>query len=259
MNSDLEILVLEDEQRAGEKLIDLIEKVCPSGKVVWKRSVEDGISYLTQNSGLDLIFSDIELLDGNAFNIYESIRPKCPIIFCTAYNKYFVEAFQTNGIAYILKPYTEDQFNKAWEKYLLLFDSKNEKSVSEDVMQQIKTLVEQPSKSYKNRFTVKKNNGVFLLNIANVSYFQAQGDFVLAFDKKGSKHILNQSLSSIDDAIDPKKFFRINRSEIINIDVIVKFDAYTKNRLAISLAEPAPKLYTSNSRSPEFRSWLEGA
>lgn len=258
MDKNIEILLLEDEQRAGEKLLDLLKKVCPSAKVVWKRSVEEGISFLNENTKLELIFSDIELLDGNSFEIYESIRPSCPIIFCTAYNKYFVEAFQTNGIAYLLKPYTEAQFNQAWEKYILLFDSKDNKIVTENVVQQIKTLVEQPAKSYKNRFTVKKVNGVFLLNVTDISYFQAQGDFVLAFDKKGNKHILNQSLSGIDDSIDPKKFFRINRSEIVNIDVIVKFDSYTKNRLAISLEDPAPKLYTSNSRSPEFRSWLEG-
>ena len=254
----LQILVLEDEQRAGEKLIDLLEEIAPQAKTDWKRSVAEGIAYLKTHTP-DLIFSDIELLDGNAFEVYETVKPQCPIIFCTAYDKFYVEAFATNGIAYLLKPYTREQVEEAWHKYQLLFekDKQPDVGISAALISEFKSLIH-GEKEYKRTFTVKKRNGVFLLKVDEVAYFQAQGDFVEGIDQQGKKHILNYSLSYIEEGIDPRQFFRINRSEILNIHSILKYDAYTKNRLVITLSRPTVNLYTTNSRTPEFRSWVEG-
>lgn len=255
--STYQILVLEDEQRAGEKLLDLIDEIAPDAATDWKRSVAEGIDYL-QNQQPDLIFSDIELLDGNSFEIYDTVKPNCPIIFCTAYDKFYVEAFSTNGIAYLLKPYTREQVVEAWNKYQLLFEKETPSApaISPALLNEFKSMLNREPQ-YKRTFTVKKRDGVFLLKTGEVAYFQAQGDFVEGIDRLGKKHILNYSLSAIEEAIDPRQFFRINRSEIVNIDSILKYDAYTKNRLVISLGRPAVNLFTTNSRTPEFRSWVE--
>lgn len=258
MPKNRHILVLEDEQRAGEKLIDLIRAFQPHVKLEWCRSVVEGTAYIKENSTIDLIFSDIELLDGNAFGIFDAVTPKCPIIFCTAYDRFYVQAFQTNGIAYLLKPYSKHQFKEAWEKYERLFEAEEKQPISADLLASIQALVGNNSKEYKRMFSVKKRDGVFLLKIEDVAYFQAQGDFVFAFDKKNTRHVLNQSLSSIEDHIDARQFFRINRSEIVNIDCIEKFSNYTKNRLVINLLGTTDVLYTTNSRTPEFRRWIEG-
>ena len=253
----MKILVLEDEQRAGEKLLDIIAQTVSNATVDWKRSVVEGVNYLKSNSP-DVIFSDIELLDGNAFEIYDQVKPQCPIIFCTAYDRFYVEAFNTNGIAYLLKPYTREHVAEAWEKYQLLFEkeTKADASISPSLLSEFKSLLNR-EQHYKRTFTVKKRDGVFLLKVDEVAYFKAQGDFVEGIDRLGKKHILNYSLTAIEEAIDPRQFFRINRSEIVNIDSILKYDAYTKNRLIITLGRPAVNLYTTNSRTPEFRSWVE--
>jgi DNA-binding LytR/AlgR family response regulator len=252
----LQILILEDEQRAGEKLSGLIRGIAPQAKLDWCRTVADGMSYLSSQKP-DLIFSDIELLDGNCFEIYENVKPACPIIFCTAYDKFYVEAFSTNGIAYLLKPYTGEQVAAAWQKYQLLFktSSGDQGSLSSDLLAELKGMLHQ--ESYKSTFTVKKRDGIFLLKVVDVAYFQAQGDFVEGVDRSGKKHILNYSLSAIEKAVDPRQFFRINRGEIVNINSILKYDSYTKNRLVISLSNPAVNLFTTNSRTPEFRRWVE--
>lgn len=257
----MNILILEDEQRAGEKLTDLINRLVPDATIDWHRSVADGIKHLSNDtSPTDLIFSDIELLDGNSFEIYDAVQPHCPIIFCTAYDKFYVEAFNTNGIAYLLKPYTEEQVREAWAKYELLFKVKKEKNsiISSDLISEFKMLVGNYQQTFKSTFSVKKKGGVFLLKIEEIAYFQAQGDFVLAIDKSNKKHILNYTLSGLEDVINPQQFFRINRSEIINIESILKYNPYTKNRLVIDLSSPNVALYTTNSRTPEFRSWVEG-
>lgn len=253
----MNILVLEDEQRAGEKLLDIIAQIVPEARVDWKRSVAEGVDFL-KSGRPDIIFSDIELLDGNAFQVYDEVKPQCPIIFCTAYDKFYVEAFNTNGIAYLLKPYTREQVMEAWEKYRLLFEKETmtEPAISPSLLNEFKSLLNR-EQQYKRTFTVKKRDGVFLLKADEVAYFQAQGDFVEGIDRLGKKHILNYSLTAIEEAIDPRQFFRINRSEIVNMDSILKYDAYTKNRLVITLGRPAVNLYTTNSRTPEFRSWVE--
>ena len=171
----MRIYILEDEQRAGEKLIDLIREQVPQAQLEWGRSISEGMAYLSGAPQLDVIFSDIELLDGNVFQLYEQITPKCPIIFCTAYNTYYTDAFQTNGIAYLLKPYSKTDFQKAWQKYQQLFQKELPNIDLQGLLSQLNTTAAGPS--YKSTFPVKKKEGVFLLKTSDISLFQSQSDF----------------------------------------------------------------------------------
>ncbi|MEL6255582.1 MAG: LytTR family DNA-binding domain-containing protein [Bacteroidota bacterium] len=257
MDKALNILVLEDEQGAGEKLIDMIRSFAPHAKLEWKRSILEGRLFIQEQPELDLIYSDIELLDGNVFSLFEEIKPSCPLIFCTAYNQYFLDAFRTNGIAYLLKPYTREQFEESWNKYRQLFGQKVEKVDFQHSLEQLKASLGRQKHSYKSTFTVKKKEGVFILPVKEVLFFQSQGDFVVAIDHIGKIHILNYTLQKLEEMLDPRDFFRINRSEILPFTSIQHFSPYTKNRLAINLRNSSEILYTSNSRSPKFREWVE--
>ena len=144
---------------------------------------------------------------------------------------------------------------EAWEKYQLLFSRKE--GLSDQVVAALKTALEQPREQYKNSFAIKKKDGIFLLKVEEISYFQAQGDFVLAIDTKQGRHAINQSLAQVEQALNPKQFFQISRSEIVNVDQVLKFNAYIKNRVAITLSQPNTTLYTSNNRGPAFRQWIE--
>jgi len=253
----MNILLIEDEQLAGDKLKGYIKEcIDPNAKITWLRSISEVSEYLKSESKIDLIFSDIELLDGNVFEIYDSINIAYPIIFCTAYDQFVLKAFRANGIAYLLKPYDKDQFQDAWKKYKLLFD-KNDAGISENIIDELKLMVRNKNTDYKARFTIKKPNGIFLLSADDIIYFQSQGDFLLAFDQKGNKHVINQSVGKVINSLDPKLFFQINRSEVININFIEKFETHFKNKLIITMRGIKEKLYTSGSRTPEFRSWLE--
>ena len=252
----MRILLIEDEQIAGEKLKGYIKNhVEQEAHVSWVRSVSEVREALIVSESFDLVFSDIELLDGNVFEVYDSMEVKSPIIFCTAYDRFVMKAFETNGIAYLLKPYDEEQFLTAWKKYQLLFD-KNEANRSTDLLTELKHIITNKQTAYKSRFTIKKPNGVFLLNTDDIVYFQSQGDFILAIDSKKGKHVINQSVQKLIQLLDPTKFFQINRSEIINVDYITKFEPHFKNRLSIYMIGEKEPLHTSNSRSPEFRAWL---
>lgn len=252
----MNILVIEDEQIAGEKLKGYIQKyIDREASISWVRSVSEVNEILSAPHRFDMIFSDIELLDGNIFSVYEQVEITCPIIFCTAYDQFVMKAFETNGIAYLLKPYDEEQFLDAWKKYQLLFDKKDNR-VSDNILNELKLIVNNAKTEYKTRFTIKKANGVYLLSVEDIVYIQSQGDFLLAIDASKNKHVINQSMTSIVKLLDPAIYFQINRSQIINAAYLQKFETHFKNKLCISMIGLKDPLFTSSSRSPEFRLWL---
>jgi len=253
----MKILIFEDEIPAYEKLLGHIEKELPKATILgWGRSLKEVKHFLEKHKDVDVIFSDIELLDGVSFDVFEKIKVNCPIIFCTAFDQYLFQAFKTNGIAYLLKPYTDENFRESIEKYRSLFGSPQE-VIDQDVISELKLILHDDKKQYKKRFSVKKKGGIKLLNIENIGSFEASGDFSFAHDTSKEKHIVNYSIGEIESKIDPRQYFRINRSEIVNIDCIDKIEPYFKNRLAIILKHLPEPLYTSSTKTKEFRIWLD--
>lgn len=255
----MNILILEDEIPAYHKLVDMIHTRMPNANVLgWARSIAEANLLLKKGETLDLIFSDIELLDGHSFQVFETHKTACPIIFCTAFDQFLLKAFQGNGIAYLLKPYSIEDFNEAIEKYKTLFTKEKKNGISSAVMEELRTVLHQDRHAYKSRFTVKKRDGIKLLDTADIVYFEANGDFCMAIDHKGAKHALSFTLGDVARKLNPKQFFRLNRSQIVHIAFIEKVEAYSKNKLSVQLKTKSNNLMTSGSRTAEFRAWLEG-
>ena len=255
----MNILVLEDEKLAAQNMIRLLSDYFKEEIYIqWVQSVRQGLDYLQKNDDPDLILSDIELLDGQAFTLYQQYDVKSPIIFTTAYDQYLLEAFQTNGIAYLLKPIKDEDLFAALDKYLKLF--KNEPVVKLDtkMIEDFKQALTASQKEYKKRFTIKKTSGIFLLKTQNIIYFLAENDLVFAIDNKGKRHVINYRMSDLEELLDPTKFFRINRGEIVHIEYIEKMEAYFGNRLVIHLPGVKEGLKTSGPKTAAFRKWLEG-
>lgn len=253
----MKILILEDEIPAYQKLtkcLDVFFDVKISQD--WARSIVDGKLLLQQNS-YDFILSDIQLLDGLSFDLFNAIEIDAPIIFCSAHDDYLFQAFNTNGIAYILKPYSQDDFNKAILKYQALFQKGDYNTLDNKTINVLKTALQQEYNTYKKRFVIKKTSGIQLLNAVDIALISASGDFCLVNDKDGKRHTISQNLGSIYQQLNPKKFFKINRSEIVNIDFIEKIESHFKNRLLISITNHKEKVMTSSSTTSDFRKWLE--
>jgi DNA-binding LytR/AlgR family response regulator len=222
----------------------------------WARTNVDGKQLLQENS-YDFILSDIQLLDGLSFDLFTKIEIDTPIIFCSAHDDYLFEAFTTNGIAYILKPYSQDDFNKAILKYQSLFNKGDYITVHTATIDALKAALQEEYTTYKKRFVIKKASGIQLLNTVDMALISASGDFCLVNDAAGKRHTISQNLGSIHQQLNHKKFFKINRSEIINIDFIEKIESHFKNRLLISIKNYKEKVMTSSSTTAEFRKWLE--
>lgn len=253
----IKVLLIEDEIPARKKLKRFLEELDIKTEIVDEiGTVEMAIAFL-QNKNVDLIFSDIELLDGNAFEIYKQVPVSCPIIFTTAYDQFLMDAFESNGIAYLLKPFSKERFLKAWNKFLLF---KNLTTNENRQLINLTEIIEKnfPNKSYKKRFTIQTNKGTYFLNVESITLFEASEGGIFAFDTIGKKYLLNEStLKEIAEQLNPLEFFRINRSEIISKQYVEKMERYSKNTLAVKIIGYKNYLKTSQSTTSTFREWIE--
>ncbi len=251
----MRIVVIEDEPLAAEKLCDFIERYDDSIKIAAKlESIGETRKWFRENKPPDLIFSDIELLDGNVFEFLENEESNNPIIFTTAYDQFLLQAFERNGIAYLLKPFTFENFVAAMLKLEKL--KQNFASVQMNFWQEIQKNVTRPK--YKERFVVKIRGGIQLIETAQISYLQIRDGILFAHDKTGNKFLLNENLNNLEQILNPQMFFRINRSEMVNLNFIERLEPYFNDRLTIRLRNSKVKLIASTNRTPNLRKWIEG-
>lgn len=251
----IKIVLIEDEIPARKKLIRFLNDVEESVEIVAEiDTVEAAIAFLKTNQ-VDLIFSDIELLDGQAFEIYNNVEVKCPIIFTTAYDKFWMHAFETNGIEYLLKPFSFSRFQKAWSKFLRLI-----KTEDSDLISKLSNLIHNTSVSptFKKRFIINSNNASFALDIEKIAFFSAEEGVIFAHESTGKKHLLTENtLVSIETQIDPNEFFKINRGQLVAKKYIEKIERYSKNALSIKIINYKTPLITSQSNTASFGEWFQ--
>lgn len=250
------ILIVEDEFPAIQKLERYLEEYHQPIQVIGKlKSVSETKTWLTQNNHPDLILSDIELQDGNVLFCYQSIPINCPIIFTTAYNQFLLDAFKTNGIEYLLKPFTFIDLTKALDKFINLNQSFF--NHYKKLLNQIHPNYDIEKEAFKTRFVVKKNKDIFILKTEDVSYITLENGVIKAFNHENQKFYLEEkSLSSLVIKLDPSHFFKINRNQIIHINQILKMESYGVDRLAIHLKNVDTPLITSQNKTPLFKKWL---
>ncbi len=255
----MKLLILEDEIPAYEKIKSYAMGRYPNGEIVgWARTVSEGRKFLSEHMEIDLILSDIELLDGLSIDLFEEVKVSAPIIFCTAFDQYLLRAFQSNGISYMLKPYNEESFHQAIDKFELLYYQKEAKQdLTLDTLTDIKQALSSKDKSYKKRFSIKKSEGILLVHTDDVVMIEANGDFCMIHDQEGRKHVCNQTLGDLESILNPMFFFRINRSEIVRIDYIEKIEQHFKNRLLLKMKKIDREVFTSGSKTPLFRKWID--
>lgn len=254
----MKVLIIEDEIPARKKLKRFLEELEEPITIVGEiRTIQEAIAFLEPKPELDLILSDIELQDGNAFEIYTKVKITCPIIFTTAYNQFLMDAFESNGIEYLLKPFSLERFKKAWNKFIGLRQSNSSEN---DLVTKLNQIINQPSevKTTKKRFTINTSKEMYFLETEAILFFTAEEGVVFAIDKQAKKHLLTQTtLKEIEEVLDTSEFFRINRSDLVNKKHIVKIEKYSKNSLAIKLSGYEKHLITSQSNTKAFRDWIE--
>ncbi len=250
----MKVVIIEDEPPASEKLSEFLERYDPTIEIVaCLESVKDSLQWFRSNRLPDLVFSDIELLDGNVFQLYESVQVACPIIFTTAYDQFWLQAFERNGIAYLLKPFAFEKFVAAMQKFETL--KQTFVSAQKDFWREIQTSFTEPK--YKERFVVKVRGGIQFIETRQIAFIKMQNEIPFAFDATGNKFPLKENLTELEQILDPKTFFRLNRSEIVNLNFIERLEPDFHDRLVVRLQNLNIRLTSSTNRTPDLRKWLK--
>lgn len=244
----MNVLIIEDEQLAQEELIRILNKRFPNMTISAQLgSVKESIKWLRENS-VDLIFMDIQLSDGISFDIFDYVDIRTPVIFTTAYDQYAIQAFKVNSIGYLLKPIIEDDLVSAVEKL----------EYQPDRLRDLLNLLK-PSKSYKSRIVFKTGDRFSFFEIKDIAYFYAEERVTFAVPKQGKPRIVDYTIESLEQQLDPKLFFRLTRGCIASIDSIQEVSKYFNSRLKIKLTpEYTGGLLISRVRVEDFLKWLNG-
>ena len=254
----IKVLIIEDEAPASEKLERYLLKYNPEISVLAKLiSVEESVQWLTEKQQeVDLIFMDIQLTDGLSFSIFNKVKVEKPVIFITAFNEYALDAFKVNGIDYLLKPIT---YNDLLSSLTKLETLKNQLNWNPNQVEAIKDALGPTGKSYKNRFMVKLGDHIKSITSDQISFFFADGRDVYLVTNQQRKFIIDFTLESLEEILDPKMFYRTNRSYILNIDSILDVVVYSNSRLKIT---PAIKwdneIVVSREKVSQFKEWFDG-
>lgn len=249
----MRIVIFEDEMHNAERLTQLLHKCDPGINVVAIiSSVEEGIRWLEQQQPVDLMLMDIQLSDGNCFEIFSKTKVRTPIIFTTAYDGFALQAFKVNSIDYLLKPIALEDLRNALKKYEQFRPATN-------YTVDISRIAEEFLRRDSTRFIGRINNQLIYVKAKDIAWLQFARGATWATTTANQRVPLDYSLDQIEQLLDRHQFFRINRQFIIQIDAIKKITTYYNSRLILQLAPDVDTdVIISRERVSEFKSWLEG-
>lgn len=253
----MKILIVEDEKPAATRLMNMLRKAEPEATILGvTEGVESTLNFLDQGQVPDLIFMDIHLADGTSFDIFNEVSVTCPVIFITAYDQYALKSFQMNGIDYLLKPVKKEELIRALDKFKKWFV---EKGVPPIDYMKLAGLIKNKEKEYKRRIMIRYGEVIKTVEIDDVAYFYTEEKINFLRTKGNISYPIDFNLDELENMIDPKIFFRINRQFIVNFQAIAKMVSFSKSRVKITL-NPSCEIETivSTERSGNFKHWLTG-
>lgn len=252
------LLLVEDEPLAQARISSLITKHRPDWVIAdTAQSVTELEKAFENQEVFDLILCDIHLADGLSFKAFQRKKIKTPIIFITAYDEYALQSFDHNCIDYVLKPIQEERLIQAFEKVESLSSIPVSPIISPEFVD--KFLQYYSQKTYKKRFLTKSGNKLSFTSVGEIAFFYADGGITFLVESGSSnKFIVDYSLNELEsDLLDPNKFYRINRSFIINLNNLIEMKPYHNGRLALSLnASSDQAIVVARERVNEFKSWI---
>nr|WP_295935071.1 LytTR family DNA-binding domain-containing protein [uncultured Dyadobacter sp.] len=262
----MKVLLIEDEDLAVRKLSKLLAEIDNAIEIVGKSaSVQESVAFLQNNPAPDLILMDIELADGQSFEIFDQVRVESPVIFTTSYDEYALRAFKVNSIDYLLKPIKRQELEASLAKYNRLTknsEAEPAKSQANIDREAIDTLVQQlrqqmqPS-DFRKRFLVKHLQQWIPVEVSDIAYFYSEEGTSLFKSRNNQKFPVDYTLDELEKMLDPERFFRANRQFIISVNCVQQINPYFNNKIKLTLTPvPDSEVIISREKAMDFKKWL---
>lgn len=257
----MQVIIIEDENRTAQDLKQILSDLRSDIEVLTIiDSVEASIDYLSEKGCPDLIFSDIQLADGLSFEIFQEVKITCPIIFCTAFDEYAIQAFNTNGIDYILKPFDKKVVSRSLEKYKnlgTLFTK--EKTPESTNLEQIKVLLNNLQSATKTSFLVNYKGKYLPIMTQEIAFFYIEYEIIFLYKFSGERYAINHTMDELEQMAGNTQFYRANRQFLVNFDAIQEVEPYFNRKLFTKLKVQTPEpIIISKLKVTEFLQWMGG-
>jgi len=251
----MKIVIIEDEKLVAKDLARTINEIDADIEIIAIiESVEDGLSFFKNKIEVDLIFSDIQLGDGLSFEIFEKAKNQIPVVFCTAFNQYAIEAFNTIGIDYILKPIIKSNVAKALTKFETL--KSNFKTVDVPLEKLFDAIRNQIQPTKIPSIIIHQGDKIIPLEGEKIAFFFIDNGMVFAFTFDQKKIMVSKKLDLLEDQYKPF-FFRANRQFLINRKAVKEASQYFHRKLLVILNVPFKEEITvGKEKVTEFFDWL---
>jgi two-component system, LytTR family, response regulator LytT len=250
----MRIVIIEDEKLTAKDLKRTIQAIEPDAEITaMLHSVEDALAYFEQGGDADLIFSDIQLGDGLSFEVFKKSGTHIPVIFCTAHNTYFSEAFQATGIDYVLKPFTKNAIEKALSKYQHL---KEKFSGAKSDYKSLYGLLESKLTPKKNAVIVRHREKIIPLDAVTIAVLYIENGNTFAYTFEQEKFMINDNLEVLEESFSPG-FFRANRQYLVNRKAIKDASHFFNRKVIINLTIPFKgQILVGKLKTTAFVEWL---
>lgn len=264
-------LIVEDEPRAQRILENLLRTRFPEILVTGvTASVNETLAWLSAHKA-DVIFMDVELSDGNCFDIFAQATVEAQVVMTTAYDNYAVDAFKVNSVDYLLKPIDPEELDRAVERVKARLGTPGGPDF-EKVLETFRSAQkgEEPGSASapapapalrREKFLIRLNDRIVPVHTGNIAYFYSEAKNTYIVTRTGITYVLDDSLDTVEASLDPKGFFRISRGAIVAESVIDSVSKLLGGRLRLTLVRGIPSetdLTVSRARSDAFLAWLEG-
>ena len=249
----MKVLIIEDEPAAVMRMRKLLLQIDPAIEVLGDlATVEGAVEWFDDREEADLVFMDVQLADGESFEIFKRTEVDVPVIFTTAYDEYALKAFKVNALDYLLKPIKKEELAAAVEK------ARKGGVVRDHVPLADGKATDVPSTRIK-RFLIRYGDHFKLIEPEGIAYIHSMQKNTFLRTREGRDLPLDESLDRLEPQLDPEKFIRLNRQLLVHIQSIKELLAYSKSRVKVMLDPPYDDdAIVSSERSADFKRWLAG-
>jgi len=251
----MKILIIEDELKAASSLENMINKLRPQAQIVSKlQSIEAAVDHFVKYGMPDLVFMDVQLSDGLCFEIFKSVKISCPVIFCTAYGEYALDAIKANGVDYLLKPFSVQDLETAFKR-VEEFKNFLQQHAGPNLEEMIKKLGRDEG---KKSFLVFRHNKYVTVPTDQIAFIYIKFTSPAIVTFTGEEYTINQSLDQVQQQLPASQFYRVNRQYLINFSAIKEVEQYFTRKLFVHLTIPTPDhLLIGKEKTTAFLHWLE--
>lgn len=249
----MNVVIVEDERPAAERLRKALAEFDPKIEVLAHlQTVNDTVGWLETHRSPDLLFLDVRLTDGLSLEIFGATNVDCPVIFTTAYDAYVLDAFDCNSIDYLLKPVRPERLARAMRKYEHL-----RRHFAGEAAASLGRALQNSRGPYKTRLLVQRGTSYVSIEASEICYAVSRRKTTFVIVRDGTQYLCDEALTSLEEVLDPERFFRLSRSVLAGIDAVSSFKSASRGRVKVELTPHAEVVLVSQEKAGRFRAWMD--